>query len=177
LDRIIQLGYINHRDGFHAIYGWLQVGEVHRVNKFTVQSLAEWTKDHPHIATPESFNSNNTVYISSDELCIGDVNLGFPGGGAFQHLTTELRLSAAEKRRSHWALPLWFYPNDIKHALSYHRRLNSWSIKDGKAMLKSVARGQEFVLDTRFYPEAIPWVISLFREEAKNYHSCLCQDH
>jgi hypothetical protein len=45
--------------------------------------------------------------------------------------------------------------------------LRRWEIKGKNSILKSVARGQEFVLDTSYYPEAVEWLRKLIITEAK----------
>jgi hypothetical protein len=155
------------RDDFHAILGWLQVAEVHQVDVHSARILPEWALDHPHVATPNSFDSNNTIYISSKNVCLGGVELPVPGGGSFQHFTSRLRLTVPGGPRSQWVLPKWFFPDDKKPPLSYHGDLSRWDIKEKNSILKSVARGQEFVLDTSYYPEAVEWIRELLIAEAR----------
>ncbi len=45
--------------------------------------------------------------------------------------------------------------------LSYHPDPNRWERDDEHAYLKSVGRGQEFVLDLGEYPEATHWLAGL----------------
>ncbi len=162
-----RLQYAQPRDDFHAIFGWLQVGEVHNINRRSVKALPAWIHDHPHVATPDSFDANNTIYISCKNLRPGGVDLPVPGGGTFQRLTSALRLTVPEGPRTCWALPKWFYPAAGKPALSYHCDIARWSMREDLSILRAVARGQEFVLDTDYYPEALHWVVSLF-ETHKN---------
>ena len=48
--------------------------------------------------------------------------------------------------------------------LSYHGRPNRWQLMDDSVQLQTVGRGQEFVLDTDHYPEALTWLRTLFTE-------------
>lgn len=57
-------------------------------------------------------------------------------------------------------------PRDEKPALSCHSRINRWNIHEGAVMLRSVARGQEFVLDCKDYPQAPGWAESLIGQHA-----------
>ena len=57
-------------------------------------------------------------------------------------------------------LPEWFYPASHQTALSFHTDLSGWSKHDGYVNLQTVGRGQEFVLDTTYYPEAINWAVN-----------------
>jgi hypothetical protein len=41
--------------------------------------------------------------------------------------------------------------------------LKRWEKKDGKLFLDAAARGQKFVLDCDYYPEAIQWLTDLLK--------------
>ena len=47
---------------------------------------------------------------------------------------------------SRWRLPRWFFPDGNKTPLTYHPDPARWRRDDEHAYLKSVGRGQEFVL-------------------------------
>lgn len=164
-----RLLYAGPTQGFHALFGWLQVGEVYPINcQSAAEALPAWLKQHPHAAipdAPDAFDHNNTIYVESDDLKIGGVSLsGVSGGGTFPQFTPTLRLTKlGEKRRTHWALPKWFYHENKQRRLAYHGDPQRWSADGDHAILRTVARGQEFVLNTQFYPEALDWVASLFR--------------
>jgi len=81
-----------------------------------------------------------------------------PGAKAFTKFDRKLQLTAQGKSRSWWRLPKWFYPDRKKPILSSHDKLSRWIMEDESCLLQSVARGQEFVLDVRFYPEWIEWM-------------------
>jgi hypothetical protein len=68
--------------------------------------------------------------------------------------------------RSIWDLPAWFEPRDGRPALGYHEDPSRWTRTNDRVRLQSVARGQEFVLDTAKYSEAIPWLGTILRGEA-----------
>jgi hypothetical protein len=51
-----------------------------------------------------------------------------------------------------------------KKALSYHRQLSRWNLDQKHAYLQSVAKGQEFVLDSCDYPEAVDWAKRLIAD-------------
>ena len=73
-----------------------------------------------------------------------------------------LRLTAPGASRSVWRLPDWFYPSGGRPPLGSHaRNLERWSRTEDGTLLRSVPRGQEFVLDGDFYPEAEPWARGL----------------
>jgi hypothetical protein len=151
----------------HVIFGWLQVGDIHIVGE---KQPDEWLKDHPHIvnANIQSYQkyNNNTIYIASDRLKLDGLSIS--GAGVFPCFKKSLQLTnPVQSLMSHWRLPKWFYPSKPEQALSYHKAINHtdkkrWDKDDNYAYLKSVHQGQEFVLNTEYYPEAINWLKSLF---------------
>ncbi len=56
------------------------------------------------------------------------------------------------------------YPGAEKSALSYHADLNRWEMREGYTRLRSVGRGQEFVLDCEEYPEAVEWLAAVLHD-------------
>lgn len=146
----------------HVLWGWLQIGEVMKIDECD-QSEYEWAKYHPHFH--RSPDMNNTLYIARKYLTLGGVSSGrLAGASVFPHFSEQLALTApAATTPSQWELPQWFYPRDGKCPLTYHSDLARWQITENGTRLNAVARGQEFVLNTQFYPEALDWVASLFR--------------
>jgi hypothetical protein len=155
-----QYRFVRNAPDLHVIYGWLQVGEVVRVNQKPSQAHRWASEYHPHF--DGKHGANNTVYIASDRLEIGGIASSADGGGIFKKFHEDLCLTApGANNRSHWLLPMWFYPKDKRTPLSYHSKLQRWKQCEGCTTLDSVARGQEFVLDADQYPEAIGWIRSL----------------
>ena len=60
-----------------------------------------------------------------------------------------------------WRLPSWMFPSFGRSALSYHKNLKYWDQLVDYTLLKSAGRGQEFVLDSDDYPEAVEWLANL----------------
>jgi len=64
-----KLYYIKDKEfpnGFHAIYSYLQIGEILKPN---ISSVPYWLEYHPHVKYKalEEFNTkNNTIYVSND---------------------------------------------------------------------------------------------------------------
>ena len=58
-------------------------------------------------------------------------------------------------------LTRWFYPDDSKPSLTYRSDRRRWRRDADHAYLRSVGRGQEFVLDLAYYPEAVGWLSDL----------------
>jgi len=87
--------------------------------------------------------------------------VGAPGAGVFGHYEDHLCLTAPGSPRGVWSLPGWFHPNQVRMPLGYHGKPERWSWQGDNTLLKTVARGQEFVLDADQYPEVGAWVRGL----------------
>lgn len=147
----------------HVIWGWLQVAEVLLLGNSRPQGY-EWAQYHPHFN--RSTDPNNVVYIAERHLQIDNLAESLPGAGAFTHFSLSRQLTALQaENRSIWDLPSWFHPGEDRKPLTYHSDLQRWQKRGGRTELKSVARGQEFVLDCDEYPEAVQWVCDLIRNK------------
>lgn len=144
----------------HALFGWLQVGEVIRLplGEAHEWSVAPWLAGHPHVGRGP--DAGNVVYVARDRLVLPGVgDSGLPGYGRIGKLSPVTRLTADGSRsRSFWRLPHWFMPCEGRPALSYHGAPERWARDGNDVLLKAVARGQEFVLDCARRPEAVDWV-------------------
>ena len=130
---------------------------------FSAQGVTDhWALYHPHFAREP--HKSNVIYISTERLTLGQRDCkGIAGAGVFSFFSPLLRLTAPESDRPGLRLlPQWFYPQHRKSALSFHGDISRWKKSSSSAMLSSVSRGQEFVLDCDDYPEAIDWVSDLF---------------
>lgn len=167
-----QWRYIPGSPDFHAIFGWLQVSEVIRVNE-RINDLAinyPWLKAHPHVAAASRFKSqNNTIYVGADTLHLGRTLMGVCGAGLFREFLPRYRLTADGKARSLWQLPAWFSPEGHLSSLSYHGQQSRWTKQGDSIMLQTVAKGQEFVLNCDHYPESEQWVENLFAPIANEH--------
>jgi hypothetical protein len=132
----------------HVIFGCLEVGEALGVGKHPAgkyPNLPEYARYHPHAITNYNHN-NNTIYVARR-------------GGAFTRFDERLQLTAPDAAgRTLWRLPAWFNPKEGRPPLTYHGDPARWTMGDGHVKLRSVDKGQEFVLDTDHYPEAQSWV-------------------
>lgn len=155
----------------HKLYGWLQVGEVLCVGENPAGALANrsWLAAHPHLNG--AWKANNTVYVAADKLLVGDTELGLPGAGCFtaENPLHTLTASAQDNKPSVWRLPSWFTPTDGgEPGLTFHTKSERW-IRDGQwAILRSVAKGQEFVFETDHSREQIDWLAGLFMNEGRD---------
>lgn len=128
-----QLCYSGGRKGFHAIFGYLEIGEIVRVHEET--QLPSWLQDHPNAMPYRRQTKKNRIYIAKPKLSILPNS---PGGGAFQFDERKMLTKKGESNRSHWNLD----PKIFRHVkISYHPE-NSW--KEG--YFQSAGRGQEFVI-------------------------------
>ncbi|HUQ02899.1 MAG TPA: hypothetical protein VM261_10410 [Kofleriaceae bacterium] len=127
----------------HVIWGWLRVDEVIDA----AGTPPTWAAYHPHVTAGRRW-SNNTLYAADD-------------AGTFTHHDDRLRLTRPGASRSRWSLPAWFAPGRGRPPLGYHHAPSRWRRAGDRVHLQSVARGQEFVLDTAHYPEADAWIRSL----------------
>ncbi len=141
----------------HVIWGWMQIDRVWPVS---TTSIPSWAKYHPHVAGGEHLQ-HNTLYVAKNKLEINDIELALPGAGVFDKYDDRLVLTSKGASRSIWDLPAWFEPREGRPALGYHEDPSRWTCSGDRVRLQSVARGQEFVLDTAKYPEAVSWIRTL----------------
>jgi len=161
-------GFVKSAPDRHIIFGWLQVGAIVSREK---DVLLSWAKYHHHFQDPDL---PPVVYISRATLDLDGVNRNVTGGGAFEKYQKELCLTCSNQpKRSVWKLPQWFYPfyrharGERRPPLSHHRDRRRWKLEKGHAILQSVGRGQEFVLEAEKYPQAITWVRDLIALEKR----------
>ena len=159
-----QLRFDESEPRLHVLWGWLQIGGIHRVDDLGEQDFP-WARYHDHFSW--SHDPSNTLYLASNKLDLGNGPIG-PGAGVFPRFHESLVLTNPEgSGLTEWRLPPWFYPSNGKKPLSYHdpkrTKFDRWTPKPSRkyAYLQSVARGQEFVLDLADYPEALGWVSGL----------------
>ena len=147
--------YVKNAPDIHIIFGWLQIGEIFRIQHTNPNELT-WAKYHPHYQ--EGVKDYNTLYIAGEKLEINGIQSVLNGADVFKKFHPKLCLTAEGSTRSVWRLPGWFSPSGTRRPLSYHSNMNRWAIDGEYAVLRTVARGQEFVLDVADYPEAISWI-------------------
>jgi hypothetical protein len=153
-------GYVRGSPHVHCLFGWLQIGE--RLATPHADDVPEWARDHPHVsATPARYL--DSLYVSADRLTLPGYGELAAGGGVFPTYSPGLTLTAPGRSRSWWDLPPWFAPAG-RTPLSYHAAPARWTTNDGRVTLRSVPRGQEFVLDAEEYPEAVGWAAELLMD-------------
>jgi len=145
----------------HVIFGWLQVGSVRKVDQIVPDEI-QWARYHPHLARKSE--PTNTVYIARRKLSVSGLPNGKAGYGHLGRIRPNLILTAPDSsKRSLWRLPEWFHPAGRSSALTYHADSRRWRKGRNCVFLRSVGRGQEFVLDTEDYPEARAWVQDILK--------------
>lgn len=144
----------------HIIWGWFQVETSIAVDQIDRFQYA-WALYHPHFYREPS--KSNTIYFAKKMLDIPSLDKNnISGAGTFSKFSRKLQLTADESRLSVWKLPLWMFPSNGISKLSYHRDLERWQKRKGYALLQTVSKGQEFVYDCSYSPEAMQWISSLF---------------
>lgn len=121
-----------YNNGFHMLYGFLEVGEKKRVCEHD-GCFSEWEEEHTHIRHKGVYKKNNTVYVAPEHS-----SYGFDSSyGLFQY-SKELILSQKGDRRSWWKLCNCFRGVTIG---------NRTPIKEPYCY-NSGGRGQEFVINS-----------------------------
>ena len=146
-----RLAFIPGERPIHAIYGWLQVGEIVRgenVRRFPWHPHA----DDWHIYDDSGRTGNNTIYAAPERLVIDGEDTGLPGAGVFPYSEKRVLTVPGVSQVTRWKLNGVFG----KVPLSYH--YDPERVKDG--YFQSVAKGQEFVFDED--PLVTAWAGDLF---------------
>jgi len=146
----------------HALFGWLQVGEVLRLgpNSAALRASRPEFAEHPHFNG--RWDVSNTVYVASERLVIDGQDMSVPGGGTFPRFHPGLQLTKPGENRGGWSLPGWFLP-ESGPALSYHTDPSRWTRDGDRYTVATVGRGQEFVMALPNAPDAFAWIGALFR--------------
>lgn len=155
--------------GFHSFFGWLQIGKILEIEPDSIAGLEEWIQAHPHALFAEKYRDKpNVLYVANDYLRINGKRTDIRGAGTFRNWTDKARLSDASVSKSLWRLPKWMdWRGTLKSPLTYHGNPSRWSQDDNDfelVKLRSAHIGQEFVLDTQQYPEAIEWALDIIIE-------------
>jgi hypothetical protein len=173
-----KLKYKKSAPDLHVLYGWLQIAEIIKIYEYyaspdlfgsgNLRSIPDWLSEHPHLIG-ENYGKSDTLYFSADKLTINGTTTKYPGAGIFNSINDKIILTAGGHTRSIWQLPDWMYPSENKLPLSYNEERDKWLQKDGVTHLRIASRGQEFVLDTSFYPEAYEWLYDLIQNGDLRY--------
>ena len=137
----------------HAAFGWLMIDAVHDVvdDGSQLRFAHPWLKDHPHVRP--DWMPPNAVYVAAESFELD--GRSFPGSGVF---TQAFRLTALDSPLpSHWSVPEWLDPTKGGVGMSYHAGPR-WL---GNGLLRTAARGQEFVADISDRVDARKWIADI----------------
>lgn len=137
----------------HALFGWLHIGEICRIEDAGTAALARhpWLRDHPHVRP--GWSARNAVCIASDGFTLAGRN--FAGSGLLRRAAI---LTAPESRLpSLWRVPRWLDATAGGTGITFHPP-SRWL---GEGRLRSAARGQEFVADIEGRDDAADWIANL----------------
>jgi hypothetical protein len=157
---------------FHALWGWLQVACAADVPADILPALASeewrWASAHPHVTVRSGQKGRklpNYLYVAADSVSLPSGSRScVSGAGVFERFRPELQLSAnPAEGLSRWSLPGWFAPGE-RPPLTYHSNPSRWRAQGDRVLLQTVGRGQEFVLNLDYYPEAVNWLRLLLPE-------------
>jgi hypothetical protein len=138
------LRWDSRRPAFHAVFGWLEIGQVLDPRN---DHIPEWASEHPHVRVSD--RANNTLYVAA-------TSSSRPGGpSGLLRWNSRRRLSCPSGPRSRWQLPLDLHPSRTGATLSYHGDPKRWEDNGVSCILNTVGRGQEFVV--RATPEWQAW--------------------
>ncbi|ARV58423.1 hypothetical protein BZZ01_07015 [Nostocales cyanobacterium HT-58-2] len=153
--------FVNNAPELHVIFGWLQIEK--RIPVDSLSQIPPWALNHPHCKTVK-YAKQDCIYICADRIKLPNIQIDKSGAGTFKKFHPALCLTApGARQKSTWRLPVWFHPLGKKSSLTYHQDLTRWKLENSCVLLKSVARGQEFVLDCEYYPESIGWLCNLLQ--------------
>jgi len=162
--------YVPASPDVHVIFGWLQVDRIVRVADLAAlcgdancSKHKQWLLYHPHCHG--EFPGINTIYQARQKLKLpGTKSSAHEGAGVFRRYAQHRQLTAVGQSRSVWSMPSWMHPKGRESALSYHTDTSRWRKSKRSTELRSVARGQEFVLELEHYPEAAGWLEELWAD-------------
>lgn len=134
----------------------VQIHRKHGVADIGPYDLAR-ARYHPHVLSGYR-DGNNTVYAAMNLDLGGYDHCDIAGWRVFTRFDQRLALTDPHSAGvSNWPLPRWFYPDGNKPPLTYHPDRKRWRRDAEHSYLRSVGRGQEFILDLSHYPEAVRW--------------------
>jgi hypothetical protein len=166
-----RLRYARHAPDLHSLFGWLKVGEVVSVAELGPRDLG-WARRHPHFSGGRG--AGNMLYLAADHLVARGASADarrLPGAGLFPHFNPRLCLTARPGAvpRGVWKLPEWMHTCGRAPLLSHHADPGRWTCTHGGWLLRTVGRGQEFVIDLDQTPDpagAADWLYELIRAGA-----------
>lgn len=155
----------------HHLWGWLQVGAVHRLDDALESGeLTSAHAHHPHVSHAHT-RSNNTLYEALPSLSFAPA---LPGAGVFSRASDRTRLTApGAKSRSEWLLPSFFLDTGLTR---FNFSPEFWDVQGNS--IRSIAPrckgcgastyGQEFVFETGASKRSVhAWLRVIFADAPK----------
>lgn len=149
----------NKPNGKHTIFGYLQIGEIIKVNELTPDQKQDiinkypWLHHQPHWCSNET---NNTIYIAR-ETCTFDKKI--KGYGMFKY-NKKLDLTADDmENKTCWKIPA------LKNCKASYKGANGKSEFSELGQYRLSDRCQELVIEE--CPQAEKWAINLIKKYAK----------
>ncbi len=186
--------FVPGRAARHVIWGWMQIGEILPVdaNRATlgwagnhphlargadptnVLLVAADRLRLPGIGRGAVSGAAQADRLGESRGCLpgashGDLpsasHASLPGAGVFPRFVPALQLTApGAAGASTWRLSKWFHSDGGRSTLSYHLDRRRWTRDGDGVLLRTVGRGQEFVIDAGDHPEAGPWIAHLMKQ-------------
>lgn len=143
----------------HVLWGWLQIGQIHPLDGYSVPKTLRWAGHHPHLQFGK--RANNCIYVASSHLTFAPT---LAGGGVFERYDEALSLTTLnEERCSHWTLPAFFADAEMSYL-----HCENWRQTGSVIQGRSPGRGQEFVMSTEgVEAEAMKWLKSIFKHAGR----------
>ena len=131
-----------------------------------------WARHHPHLSGG-CRGDHNTVYDASTKLDLGsdDDRRGVAGWGVFPSFDLA---TGPDRPKRHWrvavasATVVLSRRQQAAPDLPRQRPRSAGDTTPDHAYLRSVGRGQEFVLNLDHYPEAVGWLADLVNSLGSN---------
>ncbi len=144
----------NYPNGFHAIYGYLEIKEMISP-KNDNKKMPDWLTKHPHADYGKKYKSNNMIYVSDTDIA-----------GYLKFDTKLILTKSGQPNRATWVLPEFFHPKSGVE-LSYNKILSLWKRGLENNTILETKRGQEFVFLKDPKGDVEKWALGLINNSEK----------
>jgi hypothetical protein len=140
--------YIHNAQNIHAIFGYLEVGEVFDIKKGEVPP--SWAKYHQHYRNKEEYETKrNVIYMATESFTTLPDKLGY---GVFKYNDELILTKKSSNKRSIWELPS-FFQNEKQN---FKIGLKEWNVNpDGLVEVQPWGQAQEIFISEN--PEVVAW--------------------
>ena len=132
----------------HLIFGWLQIDEIISGDKNIKTFLKIENLNHPHNPDFKTYK-NNTLYVGRDNF------------GLFKNISDDLILTAPGYSKSMWELPKRYFKNSKDMMAEVFLNRLKWFDNKHNLVNTNIGPGQEFILDSKKYPDIAAWAKKL----------------